>query len=557
MYRNAYAISAKKLMAAALVLVFFLSAFSFMRISLAAPIVTAQVATSTYWKVVDSANTPVSNGQIQVEETTDLKFKLEFESGYSGSFIVTQNSTPVSLNSTTGFYEFNVPLGTGNFSIGVAATSKVTLPASKAGFYTIQAVGSTDVSIGSSFTFKVIVDNAYSSITPKITVDGVLTAHTGLTANEYTYTIPAVNKNITVTINDADYVSSITYSVVIESSSKYTVTQGNSITVGAGASATFEIIPIPVYQGNNAPTVAVNGTTLTGTSITGGWKYTINNVQENKAVTIDTSSWVISPGATTRTVTISQGAGYGVSQVIGSIYNSGVIYYVMDGNTLSFIVTPQSGYDKSSLVVKANNTVLQPANNLYTISNIKENIIVDITINQEGGYSQLTPLSLTDTAGHVTVSGLFTGSPVLTVKDIVSGNSDYNTLYASAGKGVVLGAYDISLASATVYGSLKLKFNVGTLYNGATLWVLHYINGTIERHVVTVTNGAAEITVTSLSPFMVVDPRGTVVTTTTTTSSIGPPRTGDVISIVGAVVIILSAGILMAVRAYRKKQIKV
>ena len=67
---------------------------------------------------------------------------------------------------------------------------------------------------------------------------------------------------------------------------------------------------------------------------------------------------------------------------------------------------------------------------------------------------------------------------------------------------------------------LTISIPVGDAYNGRTVTILHCAGGKLETHAVTVANGKAIFTVTSLSPFAVVHGLwGSEVP--------DPPRTGD------------------------------
>lgn len=63
---------------------------------------------------------------------------------------------------------------------------------------------------------------------------------------------------------------------------------------------------------------------------------------------------------------------------------------------------------------------------------------------------------------------------------------------------------DVSLSNASSYqGDVTQRFAVDQAYNGKTVAIMHYVNVTVQSTDVKVTNGYAEITVSSLSPFAI------------------------------------------------------
>jgi len=119
--------------------------------------------------------------------------------------------------------------------------------------------------------------------------------------------------------------------------------------------------------------------------------------------------------------------------------------------------------------------------------------------------------TLTDLPTGVTVSGQMTSSAALTVQS--QGLHAQGTCSAcdeirerqAAGELIIL--YDISV-SGGYSGSLEVSIPVDAKDNGQTVTILHCRNGVLESINVTVSNGMAKGTFTSLSPFAVVQARG-------------------------------------------------
>ena len=138
--------------------------------------------------------------------------------------------------------------------------------------------------------------------------------------------------------------------------------------------------------------------------------------------------------------------------------------------------------------------------------------------------------TLEDPDTGVKVSGYFTDDAVLVVKDRLlhaKGICDVcDDIRARQDKGELIVLYDLSLSSGSYTGDLDVQIPVDAKYDGQTVLLLHCKDKVLESHTVTVENGVAKGTFSSLSPFAAaVQPSST---TTINDSTI--PRTGDTAS---------------------------
>ena len=114
--------------------------------------------------------------------------------------------------------------------------------------------------------------------------------------------------------------------------------------------------------------------------------------------------------------------------------------------------------------------------------------------------------TLTDPSG-VRVSGLFTDGAVLEVKDKLphlEGDCDVcDGIRERQKNGELIILFDLSLKSGKYTGDLQVEIPVGETYNGQTVEILHCHEKVLESRAVTVQNGMAAGTFSSLSPYAV------------------------------------------------------
>ena len=215
---------------------------------------------------------------------------------------------------------------------------------------------------------------------------------------------------------------------------------------------------------------------------------------------------------------------------------------VASGSSLTYTITPDSGYHIASVLVDG---VEQGPIASYTFTNVQAAHTIAASFaadaptppaqNNDFGPTYINR-SLTNSSG-VAISGTdIHRSAGLTVR-----NLDENALppalrEAASGGRMILG-YDVSL-SRGFRGSIDLSFPVGSAYEGQLVTILHYVNGKVETYTAVVTSGMATVTVNSLSPFVVL---ATGVTTPDAVVA-DPPKTGGVGSVQGLVMVLVALG---------------
>ncbi len=153
-----------------------------------------------------------------------------------------------------------------------------------------------------------------------------------------------------------------------------------------------------------------------------------------------------------------------------------------------------------------------------------------------GGTPTYRQRTLANNATGVTASGnsIHSGAQ-LTIKTIDARSLPAQIREAIA-QGELIAGYDITLSGGFM-GELALSFPVGEEYNGWLITILHYVNGRVETYTAVVTDGRATVTVSSLSPFVVLN-TGMIVPDITVTD---PPKTGDTAMPLGFVMLGLTA----------------
>ena len=154
------------------------------------------------------------------------------------------------------------------------------------------------------------------------------------------------------------------YTVTLTEGDGYTVTaaEGSESPVKEGGSFSFSVAVNEGYEGT--PVVKTNGTELAAAN----GVYTIENISADQSVTVEG----ISKKLVTYTVTLTEGEGYTITAVEGSISP------VKQGDSFSFTVTIDDGYEGTP-VVKAGETELTAMEGVYTIENIDEDQIVTVS----------------------------------------------------------------------------------------------------------------------------------------------------------------------------------
>ena len=193
-----------------------------------------------------------------------------------------------------------------------------------------------------------------------------------------------------------------------------------------------------------------------------------------------------------------------------------------DGNSHWHACTAGDGARSGQAAHTASNWMIdKPATETEAGSQYKEctvchYVLLRETIAPTGPTYSLHTLEDPDTG--VKVSGYFTNDAVLVVKDRLlhaKNTCDVcDDIRARQDKGELIVLYDISLSSGSYAGDLDVQIPVDAKYNGQTVLLLHCKDKVLESRTVTVENGVAKGTFSSLSPFAaLVQPSGTTTIT--------------------------------------------
>lgn len=155
-----------------------------------------------------------------------------------------------------------------------------------------------------------------------------------------------------------------TYEVTLTEGEGYTITaaEGSENPVKQGGSFSFTVTAAEGYDGTNM-VVKANDTEVTAED----GVYTIEGITADQTVTVEGVT-----KAAAYKVTLTEGEGYTIAATEGSENP------VAAGGSFSFTVYPAQGYHLNNAVVKAGDTVLTAENEIYTISNITQDIVVTV-----------------------------------------------------------------------------------------------------------------------------------------------------------------------------------
>ena len=206
--------------------------------------------------------------------------------------------------------------------------------------------GAAMVYKGESYTFQIAVDKAYNG--ENLVVKA---GEQELTGTNGSYTIDAVNEDITITVSGI--AKKETYTVTLTEGVGYTLS--GAATGFAGEDYTFSVtLDDETYKAAEA-VVKVDGEPVT---LTGG-KYTIPALDGNKVVTVE--------NVTERTLfTVTKPAVAGVTVTGGDS--------VREGKPYTFSVTVGDDYNASAMVVKVNGEAITLSNGSYTIDTVNANV---------------------------------------------------------------------------------------------------------------------------------------------------------------------------------------
>lgn len=175
-----------------------------------------------------------------------------------------------------------------------------------------------------------------------------------------------------------------------------------------------------------------------------------------------------------------------------------------ENEKITIKTTPNEGYNVKAVTVNDGEIdVTKVDDTTYTF--IMPGKDVSVSVEFSSKYVEKTIENATKET-KVTATALLTENAVLVVTPIKSGNEGYNSLIKLVGTNeAVLGAYNITIEGGEYKGAIKLTFTISEEYNGKEITIYHKLaSGTIDTMKKTVKNGKIEITVSELSPFMIV-----------------------------------------------------
>lgn len=213
---------------------------------------------------------------------------------------------------------------------------------------TISPLGSTVVAQGSSQTYTITPNLGYDIAT--LTVDGSSIA----TSTSYTFGNIQQNHTIDVTF----VLTTPTYTITSSAGANGSISPLGTTVFLQGASQTYTITPTPGYY--------VDTLLVDAASVATSTSYTFTNISANH--TISATFALAPPPVGTFAITATAGSN-------GSINPSGVTI-VTQGNSQSYTIAPDSGYEISTLTVDG---VSVAAATSYTFTNVQTNHTIDAT----------------------------------------------------------------------------------------------------------------------------------------------------------------------------------
>ncbi len=195
-----------------------------------------------------------------------------------------------------------------------------------------------------------------------------------VTVSNNQYTISSINANTTVSVEfeaipPTTYTLSITASGNGSASYSGTTVRGktSSFTVNEGTSATITFSPDNGYR---IKSVKVNNSTVTVTNN----QYTISSINANTTVSVEFEA--IPPTTYTLSITASGNgsASYSGTTVRGKTSS----FTVNEGTSATITFSPDNGYRIKSVKVSSTDITSSVSNNQYTISNITQDISVEV-----------------------------------------------------------------------------------------------------------------------------------------------------------------------------------
>ncbi|MFA6711025.1 MAG: hypothetical protein WCR83_06875, partial [Candidatus Methanomethylophilaceae archaeon] len=353
---------------------------------------------------------------------------------------------------------------------------------------TISPVGTTKVDAGGSYTFYVSPETNYVIL--DVTING---ASVGAVTS---YTLVDIRENTSV-IAIFDLIS---FKIYASSNAGGYILPSGLVPVYLGSSTTYTITTADGYE---TVDVLVDGRSVGAVS-----SYTFTDVQTEHTIYASFRSNTSSDESTV-TVNVNNSGEPDSSVVVNGIpITDGSIVVSKGDSTIS--ITPDEYYYIAALSV--NGTEIELTDDMreagYDLTfDVESDSVVDIQVKKI--YDQRT---LVDGETGISVSGEIRYNSQIIVEKITVDPSSWG-IDVDSSKYTV--AYDIHLSNTRepYYGQLTVSIAVGEQYDGAIIEVAHMNSeGVVDvyEHCY-VSGGAVTITVSSLSPFMVVLPVGEAV----------------------------------------------
>ena len=299
--------------------------------------------------------TTAENGN--VEYGTLYTFYVTPKTGYGEAKVyVDSSNTPID------------PVNGTQYAVRITKETKITIVGASLNEYTVtlnKGVGfnykftKTSVEYSGTYTFDVIVDDAYSKSEPVVTVNNVVIDDTkAAESNVWTYEIPNVTENKIVSVSGLQI---NTYKVTLNGGVGYNFSSTDSTTVAYNGEFSFEVnIDDAHKKGTDFGVTATGGTLINNANGT----YTISQITDDVTVSVngvvDSTSKVV--------ITSNEHAEVNVTS-----NNADAIKY---GGTVTFTVDVKSGYRIENVFVNGEN--MNALNGTYTVNNITSDITIDV-----------------------------------------------------------------------------------------------------------------------------------------------------------------------------------
>jgi len=398
------------------------STYTFTNVT-AAHTIAASFITNQY-TITASAGTGGSitpSGSVIVYSGTNQTFSITPNAGYYIAGVSVDN-TPLGMLSS---YTFTNVQASHTISATFATNPVITASAGSGG--AISPSGAVSVAYGGNQTFAITPNTGYHIA--GVSVDNVAQ----IVGTTYTFT------NVTTAHTISATFAINTYTITASSGANGAVTPTGVTTVNYGGSLTYTITP---NTGYSVASVVVDGSSLPASTT-----YTFSNVQVNHTIS---ATFAIN----TYSITVTQG-----SNGIISPGTTSVNY----GGSLTYTITPNTGYSVASVVVDGSSL---PASTTYTFSNVQTTHTITATF-------AINTYSITVTQGS---NGII--SPGTT--SVNYGGSQTFTITPNTG---------YSIASVLVDGS---SVRALTSYTFSTVQASHTISATfaINTYTITASSGA-------------------------------------------------------------------